>query len=470
MTHTSYSVQIWKITPRKNAHGKITSYRLRWRVDTQEHHAPFKTKAHAESFRSQLIAAASKGEAFLIDAPGLPISMSRGGEPVSWFEFACSYAAMKWRDTSPGQRKSTADSLIVITSAMLTTNSGRPDQKVLNSALRKAFSSRARQEEHPEEIHRALRWVASHSRKVGDLAKPEQLRNVLAALDVKQDGSRAAPDTIRLRRTTLGNAIHYAMEQKLLTTNPLQAVRVKRHTTTLKQVDRRSVANPVQARTLLRAVAQRNDRLSAFFGLMYFAALRPEEATNLRRHNLSLPPAGWGELHLAKATPEIAAQWSDGGIRSEERNLKHRDDDVGRTVPCPPELTAMLQRHLAVYGTASDGRLFWGARHEGRLSSSVYGRAWARARVDTFTEQVAASPLAKRPYDLRHAAVSTWLNAGVEPTRVAEWAGHSVHVLLRVYAKCLDGGEHAARERVQQALGGPAGRVRALSGDSRSEP
>ncbi|ONI92568.1 hypothetical protein ALI22I_03425 [Saccharothrix sp. ALI-22-I] len=50
--------------------------------------------------------------------------------------------------------------------------------------------------------------------------------------------------------------------------------------------------------------------------------------------------------------------------------------------------------------------------------------------------------------------MSTWLNAGVEATRVAEWAGHSVAVLLRVYAKCLDGGEQTARQRVQDALGG----------------
>ena len=40
---------------------------------------------------------------------------------------------------------------------------------------------------------------------------------------------------------------------------------------------------------------------------------------------------------------------------------------------------------------------------------------------------------------LRHAAVSTWLNGGVPPTQVAEWAGHSVAVLLRVYAKCIAG-------------------------------
>ena len=63
-----------------------------------------------------------------------------------------------------------------------------------------------------------------------------------------------------------------------------------------------------------------------------------------------------------------------------------------------------------------------------------------------------ASPLAGRPYDLRHAAVSLWLNAGVPATQVAERAGHSVEVLLRVYAKCLDGGDQIANMRIETAL------------------
>jgi integrase len=79
-------------------------------------------------------------------------------------------------------------------------------------------------------------------------------------------------------------------------------------------------------------------------------------------------------------------------------------------------------------------------------------RAWRRAREEVLTEEVAMSPLAKTPYDLRHAAVSTWLNGGVPPTSVAEWAGHSVEVLVKIYAKCLDGGEAAIRQRVQAAL------------------
>jgi hypothetical protein len=49
--------------------------------------------------------------------------------------------------------------------------------------------------------------------------------------------------------------------------------------------------------------------------------------------------------------------------------------------------------------------------------------------------------------------VSTWLNGGVPATQVAEWAGHSVEVLLKVYAMCLDGQDEVARRRVLDALG-----------------
>jgi hypothetical protein len=41
----------------------------------------------------------------------------------------------------------------------------------------------------------------------------------------------------------------------------------------------------------------------------------------------------------------------------------------------------------------------------------------------------------------------------VPATQVAEWAGHSVEVLLKVYAKTIDDQEKA-RQRVEEALGG----------------
>jgi hypothetical protein len=34
---------------------------------------------------------------------------------------------------------------------------------------------------------------------------------------------------------------------------------------------------------------------------------------------------------------------------------------------------------------------------------------------------------------------------------VAEWTGHSVDVLLRVYAKCVSGQQHEAKRRIEGA-------------------
>ncbi len=49
--------------------------------------------------------------------------------------------------------------------------------------------------------------------------------------------------------------------------------------------------------------------------------------------------------------------------------------------------------------------------------------------------------------------MSTWLNAGVPPTEVAARAGHSVAVLLTVYAKCIDGGRATHNGRIDGILG-----------------
>ena len=72
-----------------------------------------------------------------------------------------------------------------------------------------------------------------------------------------------------------------------------------------------------------------------------------------------------------------------------------------------------------------------------------------------------------RVYDLRHACVSTWLNGGIPPAQVAEWAGHSVAILLKIYAKCLDGQDAIAKRRIEEALGDPGERRPDGDGDAR---
>lgn len=83
------------------------------------------------------------------------------------------------------------------------------------------------------------------------------------------------------------------------------------------------------------------------------------------------------------------------------------------------------------------------------VSSSTYARVWNEARQYALLPVQVASPLAGRPYDLRHAAVSLWLNGGVPATEVANRAGHSVEVLLRVYAKCVYGERDVINTKIE---------------------
>jgi hypothetical protein len=52
-------------------------------------------------------------------------------------------------------------------------------------------------------------------------------------------------------------------------------------------------------------VARIRPALSAFFGCLYYGALRPEEAIVLRLADCHLPRHGWGTLTLTRAAPPL---------------------------------------------------------------------------------------------------------------------------------------------------------------------
>jgi integrase len=453
MSGTTYDVRVWKTEVYRGK--RVTTYRVRWEVAGRPRKAPFRTLALADSFRSEPLTAARKGEAFNIET-GRPVSMSRPDRSVSWYEFACEYVDLKWPRVAATTRRTHAEALTPVTVNMWTDTRGMPDASVLRSALCGwAFNTPRRAGELPAEVADALRWAKRHSRPVSALADPEVLRGVLVGLTTRLDGKPYAPSVASRRRKILNAAIEYAVKRKLLDRNPIPALKWT-PPRTVQAVDKRRVANPVQVRSLLRAVGEQRrsgPRLVAFFGCLYFAGMRPEEAVGLRLRHLAIPAAGWGELHLDQAEPHAGKEWTDSGAARDSRQLKQRERGEVRSVPCPPELTALLRRHIAEFGTGADGRLFVGERNAGELPKLTIVRAWQRAREAVFTPEVAASPLVQTPYDLRHAAVSTWLNGGVPATDVAEWAGHSIEILHRIYAKCLDGGEAVLRRRVEAALG-----------------
>jgi integrase len=195
---------------------------------------------------------------------------------------------------------------------------------------------------------------------------------------VRLDGSPAAANTITRKRAAFHNALGYAVELGLLPANPIG--RVQWHAArAAATVNPGTVASLAQIRAILAQVACTRPELAAFFGCLYYAALRPEEAVPLRRDDLVLPAHGRGRMILTAACPRTGTAWTSSAMPHEPRGLKHRPDGTIRVIPIPPILVRMLRHHLHEFGTAPDGRLFRGARG-GMLSESVYGRAWHTAR------------------------------------------------------------------------------------------
>jgi integrase len=456
----SYDVKFWAIRPGK-AKTKRT-YEIRWKVASAPQSSTLGNKAQAENFLSELRQAARQGEAFDTET-GLPESMMTAStRERSWLEFCLAYTDMKWPAAAPKTRDSLTDGLATLIPALTSEPApDRIDASTIREALRHfALAPASRTLDRPPAIAAALRWLEKTSLPVSLVSKPQHARAALDAISVLQNGQAAGATTIARKRSVFANVIRYAMELEEMPSNPLDRLSWKPPKVS-EAVDRRVVVNPRQARELLTAVTYvgqqrrgpqaRGQRLMGFYACMYFAALRPAEVVALRRQDCHLPRTGWGRLTLEKSRPEVTRRWTDTGFAHDERGLKHRPATETRRVPIPPELVTVLRTHIDTFGVAADGRVFSSERGH-PVASTAISDVWAEARTLALTPAQVASPLAGRPYDLRHAAVSLWLTAGVPAPAVAARAGHSVEVLLRVYAKCLDDSESAANTRIAAAL------------------
>ncbi|MFE7072164.1 tyrosine-type recombinase/integrase [Streptomyces sp. NPDC057620] len=221
------------------------------------------------------------------------------------------------------------------------------------------------------------------------------------------------------------NPLQYAVELGALTVNPLSQVRRTRGKRAVQEVNRRVVVNPRQVRELLTALTYVGgyDRASgrslrAFFGCLYYAAVRPGEALGLRRTDCFLPEKGWGRIDLAETRPTAGKAWTDSGEAHDRRGLKQRQSGEIRTVPIPAPLVRMILDHIKEFGTASDRRLFFSERGN-VVAASSYSRVWKQARELALLPHQVGSVMAARPYDLRHAGVSQWLNSGAPAPEVA---------------------------------------------------
>jgi hypothetical protein len=99
---TTYDVRVYRTEVYKGS--RVTTYKVRWKVSGRLWKEGFRTAAQADSFRSSLLIATRKGEAFSLET-GKPTAWERSKAEVRWYEFACRNVDMKWKLASAKYRK-----------------------------------------------------------------------------------------------------------------------------------------------------------------------------------------------------------------------------------------------------------------------------------------------------------------------------------------------------------------------------
>jgi hypothetical protein len=259
------------------------------------------------------------------------------------------------------------------------------------------------------------------------------------------------------------------VRKKRLDTNPVSKNNLPESWTAPESpddaIDPRCVGTPAIIAAMLVACSYvgrtQGPRFVAFYGCMYYAMMRPSEVAALTSAGCFLPANGWGYLTFADSSPAAGKAFTDDGKVHEHRGLKGRNKGrpninargrrPTRRVPIPPELVALLRGHVAGFGAGPGGRLFR-SENGNPIQPSTWWHVWQKVRAISLTPAQAASPLLSRPYDLRHSGVTWRLSSGVPPPEVAAWAGHSVEVLMRVYARCMTGLEDVWITRMTEGL------------------
>ncbi|WP_405195005.1 tyrosine-type recombinase/integrase [Streptomyces anulatus] len=448
---TTFDVRVWQI---ERGSGKLReSYGVRWSVGGKRHRKTFQTFALADGFRAELVTATHAGEPFNMST-GLPDRHEPKASSVGWYDFAVQFTDAQWPRVSANHRKNTARTLMIVTTALMDRDPpGVPSRRVRTALSDWAFNTN-RRDDAPDDVAAVLGWVRRHTPTMGAWTDPLIVQDVLLVLGTLLDGRRAAASSVKRHRRVLHLLMRYAIVRGILPSDPVPESRNLTQRSA-GAIDRRRLLNERQAAQLLgwiRGRPRSGRRLQAFFATLYFTGLRPEEAVALRVSDLVLPASGvgqWADIVVHTAEPEIGRTWTDSGTRHDQRRLKARAEGETRIVPCPPTLSTLLRARIQEASLRPGDRLVPGERG-GVLAGSVYRRMWDHARRATLPPHVYASPTGQRVYDLRHTRLTMWLNNGIPPAQVAEWAGTSVAMLFATYAQCISGQERDLRQRLDE--------------------
>ena len=236
---------------------------------------------------------------------------------------------------------------------------------------------------------------------------------------------------MEMRRTLLEKC------EEIIDSMPWPAVR--RFRTKTKQrskiVDTTALPSITQTVALIESLRNQSAQSSGYSVLAavcFYAGTRPGESRAIDVSKLTLPATGWGSLLVDQAVKDAGG---DFGTVDEHIHVTKTGND--QVVPLAPQLVAILAAHV---GDRTSGLLVATPRNL-PIDHTNWARAWARVQKPGGTSWSL--------YDLRHAAATTMLSAGIQIGEVARRLGHSPEVLLTHYAGVLVGDEAASNAKLE---------------------
>jgi integrase len=261
---------------------------------------------------------------------------------------------------------------------------------------------------------------------------PSQVERFLTDLAV----SRSVRTAARVR-TTLRGLFRYAVRTRRLRVSPAAEVSLPRpdsRTGKVVEVDPFALEVLLTVVETQRVFAGRYADLTLVLGL---TGVRMGELRGLRVRDVTLVP--YPGLVVKRSVPQSGRT---GAV------IERATTKSGRSRVVP--LSDRVRPVVAEWAMGKEpGDLLFSAPEGGYL----HAQNWRRS------VRWSSTGLGRRPHDLRHTAASLWIAAGVDIKTVSSWLGHSTAKLtLDTYAHLMGtDADRAALDRVNRALGGPAG-------------
>lgn len=430
MSRRPQDVRLFGLQDRRARAGVTRPWVVRWVVEGRQRAKAFRTRAEADRYRSELYRAIQAGEPF-DDRTGLPARWSPSSDDTLVWTWARRWLQEQWSEWQPRTRTSAVEALARLVLLAVADGAASPPLGMRGYLVGSLPPGAVIDEASPEQ-----RWLQRWGLTLSQLDRPG-LATVDQRLGVGDEGQALSASTASRYRKIGRACIRRAVELDVLEVDPWppapQGRSRRKAARRRKGVDIRLLPDPATMVAAIDAIVSHQPASRMYrtmTAIAYYAGMRPSEVVMLRRCRLELPCTGWGLIDVKEADIDFDVPG---------------DPKTGpRTVPIPPQLVGILREWVDGHDFAPDDLLFR-TRSGKRPTSSNWLRAWQRAQ-----RSVGLEPL--RIYDCRHAAATTWLQAGVPLGAVAARLGHSVETLVSTYVGALDGDEAIANDRIDAVL------------------